>query len=95
MLFAHDTEVTLAAMAAMVNTGHTDPDGLATVAELLDFARGWQWSSLGRLTAGDVAEVQALRPMVRSFWELSDDEVGRAGQPDAGRGTRAAPTGQA
>ncbi|HEX2903167.1 MAG TPA: CGNR zinc finger domain-containing protein [Jatrophihabitans sp.] len=75
MLFAHDTEVTLAAMAALVNTAEAEPDELSTVAELLSFARSWQWSALGRLTAADVNEVRALRPVARRFWQLSDDDA--------------------
>lgn len=75
MLFAHDTEVTLGALSAMVNTAHTDPDGLSTVADLTDFARSWQWSALGRLTADDLAEVRALRPVAARFWELAEDDA--------------------
>lgn len=75
MLFAHDTEVTLAAMAAMVNTGHCDPDELSSADELLEFARGWQWSNLHRLTPSDLTEVRALRGVVRRFWELTDDQA--------------------
>lgn len=75
MLFAHDTEVTLAAMSAMINTGHTEPDGLSTVADLVSFVRGWQWSAVGRLTAADLAGVVALRPVIRRFWDLSDDQA--------------------
>ena len=73
MLFAHDTEVTLAAMSALVNTAHTEPDGLSTTADLIDFARSWQWSHIGRQTAADVAAVRELRPVAQQFWTLEED----------------------
>jgi len=75
MLFAHDTEVTLAAMAGLVNTGASVPDGLSTVAELTAFARHWQWSGIGRLTGADVAAVAELRTVAASFWVLPEDEA--------------------
>lgn len=73
MLFAHDTEVTLAAMSALINTGHTDPDGLTGTADLVRFAQEWQWSKVGRQSAADVAAVRALRPVLLRFWTLDED----------------------
>ncbi len=73
MLFAHDTEVTLGAMSALINTANTDPDGLRTTADLVEFAQSWQWSHVGRQSADDLAAVRELRPMVRRFWSLDED----------------------
>lgn len=73
MLFAHDTEVTLSAMSALINTEHLEPDGLRTTADLVSFAQSWQWSQAERQTADDVTAVRQLRPVVRQFWSLDED----------------------
>lgn len=81
MLFTHDTEVALAAAAALVNTmpgsvaGDTDPDRLTTLEDLESLYRDQGWT--GRLDR-DVAEldgVRALRPRLRSLWELDEPGV--------------------
>src|SRR5690349_4034625 len=80
MLFTHDTEVALAAAAALVNTmpgsapGDTDPDRLTSVEELESLYRAQGWTGrLDRDTA-ELEEVRALRPRLRELWEL--DETG-------------------
>ncbi len=73
MLFTHDTEVSLQAAAALVNTGHGDTDGLATPADLREFVARWGWT--GRM-AGDEAElagVRAMRPRLERFWRSDED----------------------
>ena len=80
MLFAHDTEVALAAAAALVNTKDVlDPDheGLPDVAALREFVSDWGWT--GRI-AGDEQELQQvrdLRPQLRQIWLSDEDEVVR------------------
>ena len=48
MVFAHDTEVALAAAAALVNTAPsaTDEEELAGVEDLDRFVTGWGWTLL-------------------------------------------------
>ena len=58
MLFAHDTEVSLAATAALVNTGR-GPEGLPDEAALDRFVTEWRWT--GERTR-DQAELDAVRP---------------------------------
>ena len=59
MLFAHDTEVALLEVAALVNTmpgsvpGDTDPDRLTTPEELDEFVRSWEWT--GSRASGEAA----------------------------------------
>jgi predicted RNA-binding Zn ribbon-like protein len=75
MVFAHDTELALAAAASLVNTDQTDGDELTTTADLAGFVERWRWT--GRLT-GDVAEldqVRALRPRLRELWQLDEDAL--------------------
>ena len=77
MVFTHDTEVALAAAAALVNTGHTDPDGLATPPQLRDFLQRWAWT--GRTTGDDaeLAAVRTLRPRIEQLWQSDEDETVR------------------
>ena len=75
MLFAHDTEIALAAAAALVNTQQRDHDELADLPALDAFVRQWGWTGSRR---GDVAELDAvrrLRPRLRKLWELDEDGV--------------------
>ena len=75
MLFAHDTEVSLAATAALVNTGRGGTEGLPDEAALDRFVTEWRWT--GERT-GDRAEldaVRSLRPRLARLWELPEDEA--------------------
>jgi predicted RNA-binding Zn ribbon-like protein len=76
--FAHDTEIALAAAAALVNTDPGEGSGedtLLTVSDLVEFldVTGWSGSR-----AGDGAEldaVRALRPRLRAMWRLEEDDL--------------------
>ena len=71
MLFAHDTEVALAAAAALVNTAGP-PDALPDVDALAAFVDTWGWTG-PRRDRGELAEVRALRPRLRRLWQLEED----------------------
>ena len=77
-MFAHDTEVALAAAAALVNTA-PDPDGsdegLPDIAALDDFVRTWGWTGQRRRDEAELAAVRDLRPRLRRIWEVDEDEV--------------------
>lgn len=75
MLFAHDTEVALAAAAALVNTDQPDGDELADAGALEAFVRQWGWTGPRRGDAAELDEVRALRPRLRQVWELDEDGV--------------------
>ena len=74
MLFAHDTEVALAAAAALVNTGGQDED-LPDVAALDEFVRTWGWTGERRRDQAELRAVRDLRPRLRQVWEVDQDEV--------------------
>jgi len=73
MIFAHDTEVALAAAAALVNTGRGGQELLPDLPALDRFVESWRWTG-GR--AHDQAELDAvrrLRPRLALLWDLDKD----------------------
>lgn len=72
MLFAHDTEVALAAAAALVNT--EADGGLDDLAALDAFVAEWGWTGSRQHTPAELEAVRALRPRLRAVW--SEDEDG-------------------
>ena len=71
MLFSHDTEVSLAEAAALVNTVELDGDTLVTLADLDDFLARHPYSGVIRRTPEEVEFVRALRPRLRKFWTVA------------------------
>jgi predicted RNA-binding Zn ribbon-like protein len=83
MLFTHDTEVALAAAAALVNTmpgvlpGDRDPDTLTTVDQLESLYGEHGWTGRFDRDAAELEGVRRLRPRLRGFWELDETGVVR------------------
>ena len=75
MLFAHDTEVALAAAAALVNTDDPDGEELPDTAALAAFVARWGWTGRHERTEAELRAVRALRPRLRRIWEADEDEV--------------------
>lgn len=75
MIFAHDTEVALAAAAALVNTLDGEDDQLTTVADLDDYVRAWGFTGERRRDTRELNAVRALRPELRALWESDRDTV--------------------
>lgn len=73
MLFTHDTEVALAAAAALVNTAQDDGDTLPDVEALDAFVRAWGWTGGRRRGRAELDAVRALRPRLRHFWYADED----------------------
>ncbi len=79
MLFAHDTEVALAAAAELVNTLSADAeDGLPDVEALRAFGLRHGFTGHFRGDAQELDEVRALRPRLRRLWELDEDDLAEA-----------------
>ncbi|MGO4599211.1 CGNR zinc finger domain-containing protein [Terrabacter sp. 2RAF25] len=80
MLFTHDTDIALAAAAALVNTmpgvlpGDSAPDTLTTVDELAALYAEHGWTGRFDRGAAELEGVRRLRPRLRGFWE--QDEAG-------------------
>ena len=80
MLFAHDTEVALAAAAALVNTKDVlDPDheALPDQAALRSFVQTWGWTGQFTGDQQELEQVRALRPRLREIWLADRDGVVR------------------
>jgi len=79
LVFAHDTEVTLAAAAALVNTapdaGTVDDEELATIQDLDRFVATWGWTGRHCRDEDELRQVRQLRPRLRRIWEVDEDEV--------------------
>jgi predicted RNA-binding Zn ribbon-like protein len=78
VVFAHDTEVALAAAAAHVNTDPATSSGedtLRTRGELDRFLdeQGWFGSRAG--DEAELDEVRALRPRLRELWHLGERDL--------------------
>jgi len=72
MLFSHDTEASLAAIAALVNTIGLDGDTLLTLADLDDFLARNPYSGVIRRTPEELESLRALRTRLRKFWTIED-----------------------
>jgi predicted RNA-binding Zn ribbon-like protein len=75
MLFSHDTEVSLACAAALVNTGRGETEELPDVAALDRFVDEWQWTGERAHDQAELDAVRALRPRVARLWDMTADEA--------------------
>jgi len=75
MLFAHDTEVSLNATAALVNTGRGGREELPDIEALDAFVHGWRWTGSRAHDAAELTAVRALRPRLAQLWELPEDDA--------------------
>jgi predicted RNA-binding Zn ribbon-like protein len=75
MLFAHDTEVSLSATAALVNTARGGREELPDVAALDAFVDHWRWTGSRAHDRHELDEVRLLRPRLAQLWELPKDEA--------------------
>jgi predicted RNA-binding Zn ribbon-like protein len=75
MLFAHDTEVSLAAAAALVNTGRNGGEELPDVAALDRFVARWRWTGGRSCDQAELDAVRRLRLRLDRIWEMTSDEA--------------------
>jgi predicted RNA-binding Zn ribbon-like protein len=75
VLFAHDTEVALAAAAALVNTGRGGTEELPDEAALDEFVAAWGWTGERTRERAELDAVRRLRPRLAQLWEMSTDDA--------------------
>jgi len=74
-VFAHDTEMALAAAAALVNTGRGGADLLPDVTALDDFVSSWGWTGERTHDQAELDAVRRLRPRLEQLWELAENKA--------------------
>lgn len=79
MLFAHDTNLSLLAAAALVNTASdasdSGTDELADLASLEAYVVEHQYSGSRTHDEGELAAVRAIRPRLRRLWDMDGDQA--------------------
>ena len=75
MAFTHDTELSLSATAALVNTGRSPVEEMPDVAALDEFIDHWQWSGSRTHEHAELAAVLRLRSRLARLWEMTADEA--------------------
>ena len=75
MLFTHDTEVSLNATAALVNTARGGAEELPDVAALDAFVAHWRWTGGRTHDQAELDAVRALRPRVAALWDMTEDDA--------------------
>ena len=75
MLFAHDTEVALAAAVALVNTGRRGRELLPDVAALDRFVAAWRWTGERAHDQAELDAVRRLRPRLERLWEMNTGDA--------------------
>jgi predicted RNA-binding Zn ribbon-like protein len=75
MPFAHDTEVSLNATAALVNTARGGSEELPDIAALDAFVVQWRWTGSRTHDQAELDAVRALRPRLAGLWQMTEDEA--------------------
>jgi predicted RNA-binding Zn ribbon-like protein len=75
MLFSHDTEVSLAETADLVNTVGAEGDTLVTLADLDEFLARHPHSGVIRRTQNELESLRGLRARLRKFWTIHDRDA--------------------
>ena len=92
MLFNHDTEHTLRAVAVLINSDRVDGEQLGDLAALDEYLDSFGWTGRGDHDAAELAAVHRLRDRLGRIWEAADDEARAVGGVNALLSdTRAAP----
>ena len=75
MLFAHDTEVALAAATALVNTAADGDERLPDPPSLAAFLDTWGFTGSRTGDAAELAAVHGLRAVLAGLWDADEDGV--------------------
>ena len=75
MLFAHDTEISFNAAAALVNTARGGVEELPDVAALEAFIEHWRWTGSRSHDQAELDAVRGLRPRLAQLWEMTEDDA--------------------
>src|SRR6266487_2458173 len=91
MVFAHDTEVALAAAVALINTAGSDREKLQDIPALDAFFRAYGWTGRHEHSEAELRSVRELRPHLRRIWQHDEEPYHlHATSPEAPLATRMA-----
>ncbi|MCW2689793.1 MAG: Zn-ribbon-like motif protein [Mycobacterium sp.] len=92
MIFSHDTELTLRAACALVNTDRVDGEQLGDQPTLDEYLNGYGWTGRRDHDDAELESVHQLRRRLGRIWAAAEDEERAVGQVNALLSdTRAAP----
>ena len=92
MIFSHDTELTLRAACALINTDGVDGEQMADLPGLDAYLDGFGWTGRRDHDAAELKSIHRLRERLAKIWEAANDEERAVGQVNALLSdTRAAP----
>lgn len=74
MLFSHDTELTLRAASALINSNRVEGEQLGDQAALDAYLNSFGWTGRRDHDVAELAAVHALRSRLGRIWECADDE---------------------
>ena len=74
MLFSHDTELTLRATCALINSDRVDGEQLGDMAALNAYLDGFGWTGRRDHDDAELDSVQRLRARLGKIWAVADDE---------------------
>ena len=83
MLFTHDTELTLRAACALINSDRVDGEQLADQPALDDYLNSWGWTGRRDRDDAEVSAVHTLRGRLGRIWAAAGDEERAVGQINA------------
>ena len=75
MLFAHDTEISFNATAALVNTARGGAEELPDIAALDAFVEHWRWTGSRTHDQAELDAVRSLRPKLARLWDMNEDQA--------------------
>jgi predicted RNA-binding Zn ribbon-like protein len=75
VIFAHDTEVALGCVTALVNTGRGSKDELPDIASLDRLVAEQRWTGSRTRDQAELEAVRALRPRLARIWGLGEDDA--------------------
>jgi predicted RNA-binding Zn ribbon-like protein len=83
MLFSHDTELTLRAAGALINSDRVDGEEMGDQKALDAYLDSHGWTGRRDHDDAELAAVHALRTRLGRIWESADDEVRAVEQVNA------------
>ena len=83
MLFSHDTDLTLRAACALINSDRVVGEKLGDMAALDDFLDGFGWTGRRDHDDAELQSVHRLRERLGKIWDAAADEERAVGQVNA------------